>query len=439
MKIGILEQVQEDNTQLAASVETSHCGATSGGRKSKAHSKQLIAGFDWSQSDLTRAQRQAVESLLVEYRELFVLPGSGVTELGRTDRVKHAIPISSSQPIKQHPRRVPQAVRVEVDRQVEEMLEGGVVRQSESPWNSPIILVKKRDGSSRFCIDYRKLNNVTVKDAYPLPRIDETLDALGGARFFSTLDLASGYWQVEVTEEDKPKTAFTTGKGHYEFNVMPFGLSNAPATFQRLMDLVLTGLQYEECLVYLDDVIIFSSTFEEHMSRLRSVFSRLVAAGLKLKLSKCHLLCGRVKYLGHVVSQSGLQPYMLKVSAVREYPVDVTQLRSFMGLAGYYRRFVEGFSQVTSPLFKLLEKGVDFIFSEDCQKAFEELKYRLTTAPVLAFPRFDEQFRVATDASNVGIGAVLFQHHGGREHVIAYASRSLHKPEKNYSATEKRL
>ena len=218
--------------------------------------------------------------------------------------------------------------------------------------------------------------------------------------------------------QDKPKTAFTTGKGHYEFNVMPFGLSNAPATFQRLMDLVLAGrLQYEQCLVYLDDVIVFSSTFEEHTSRLRSVFDRLVKAGLKLKSTKCHLFCKSVRYLGHVVSRKGLQPDPEKVSSVREYPVpkDAKELRSFTSLAGYYRRFIPGFSQVAAPLFALLEKNSQFVWSAEYQGAF---KYRLITSPVLVFPQFEHMFKLATDASNVGLGAIPRVQWAGARHSL---------------------
>ena len=224
-------------------------------------------------------------------------------------------------------------------------------------------MVKEKDGSHRFCIDFRKLNNVPVKDAYPLPRIEETLDTLGGAKYFSTVDLISGCWQVEVDDRDKEETAFSTGQGHYEFNVMLFGLSNTPATFQRLMDLVLAGMQYQECLLCLDDVIVFSATFEEHLVWLWSMFDRLADAGLKLKSSKCHLCCQEVRYLGHVVSSLVLQPDPNLVSTVQDYPVpaDVYQLRSFLSLAGYYRRFICGFSQLAAPLFALLEQGKQFV------------------------------------------------------------------------------
>ena len=235
-------------------------------------------------------------------------PETGISGLGRTNVTKHVIKTSGASPINQQPRRVPHAVREEVERQVEQMLDAGVICPSNSPWSSPLVLVKKRDGSLRFCVDYRKLNSITVKNAYPLPRIADTLDALGDAKYFSTLDMSSGYWQVKAAEEDKAKTAFTTGKGHFEFNVMSFGLSNAPATFQRLIDLVLSGLHYEECLVYLDDVIVFSSSFDNHLKNLKSVFTRLVDAGLKVKSTKCHLCCDEVHYLEHIVSRNDLRP-----------------------------------------------------------------------------------------------------------------------------------
>ena len=188
------------------------------------------------------------------------------------------------------------------------MLEQGVVKPSRSPWSSPIVTVKKKDGSWRFCVDYRKLNSVTHQGAYPLPRIDATLDSLAGATYFTTLDLASGYWQVEVEEQDKEKTAFSTPKGHFEFNVMPFGLTNAPATFQRLMECVLAGLTQEQCLIYLDDIVVFSKSFEEHIERLTNVFQALRQAGLTLKLSKCYFAQKEVKYLGHIVSAAGVRP-----------------------------------------------------------------------------------------------------------------------------------
>ena len=266
-----------------------------------------MSSFDWSKAGLAKDDKMKLESLLWEYRELFVTSETGISGLGRTNVTKHVIKTSGASPIKQQPHRVPHAVREEVERQVEQMLDAGVIRPSSSPWSCPLVLVKKLDGSLRFCVDYRKLNSITVKDAYPLPRIDDTLDALGDSTYFSTLDMSSGYWQVEVAEKDKAKTAFTTGKGHFEFNVMPFGLSNAQATFQRLMDLVLSGLHYGECLFYPDDVIVLSSSFDNHLKNPKSVFTRLVDAGLKWKSTKCHLCCDEVHYLGYIVSRNGLR------------------------------------------------------------------------------------------------------------------------------------
>ena len=239
---------------------------------------------DLTGTDLTQSQKQKLENLIWEFRSLFVTEG-GPT--GRTSKVKHAI-ITNGLPVREPIRRIPNALQETVKLEVEKMLKDGVIRESNSPWSSPIVMIKKKDGSWRFCVDFRKVNSMTQKDAYPLPRIDETLEALTGSQFFTTLDLASGYWQVEMEEADRKKTAFSTREGHFEFNVMPFGLTNAPATFQRLMECVLAGLTYEQCLIYLDDIVVFSVTFDQHLERLKMVFHHLAEAGLKLKPSKCH-------------------------------------------------------------------------------------------------------------------------------------------------------
>ena len=322
------------------------------------------------------------------------------------------------------------------------MLKNKVIRPSTSPWSSPIIMVRKKDGSWRFCIDFRKLNSVTHKDAYPLPRIDETLESLAGSTIFSTLDLASGYWQVELEESDKEKTAFSTTEGHFEFNVMPFGLTNAPSSFQRLMACVLSGLTSEQCLIYIDDIIIFSATFSEHLVRLRRVFQRIQDAGLKLKASKCRFVQPKVCYLGNIMSADGVEPDPAKIQAVINYPVptNVKELRQFLGLANYYRRFIQDYSRIASALFKLTQKTVhqSFNWTEQGTVAFEELKKKLTTPPILTFPRFDREFLLATDASDSAIGAVLSQvHDNGTEKVIAYWSRQLSKAERNYSTIER--
>ena len=289
-------------------------------------------------------------------------------------------------------------------------------------------------------IDYRKLNQLTQKDAIPLPRTD-VLEALGGAHWFSSLDLASGYWQMQVKEEDRPKTVFSTHKGQFQWRVMPFGLTNGPASLTRLMNLALSGLTWTHCLVYLDDIIIWASTFENHIHRLWLVFDRMRIAGLKLKPTKCHFFQKEVTFLGHV-SADGIKTDPEKVKAVKTWPVpmNVKELQSFLGLASYYRKFILGFSSIAEPLYTLCRKNIPFSWQQEQQAAFEELKDRLVSAPVLAYPDFSPAagpFILNTDASQyLGIGALLFQQQpDGTERVIAYGSCSLNGHEKNYCTT----
>ena len=286
--------------------------------------EKMLAGAQ----DLSTTQKDAAMSLLAEFESSFA---ENNDDFGRTSLVYHGIDTQGATPIRQQPRRLPYHRRDEVRKLLDSMLSRGVIEPSSSPWAAPIVLAKKRDGSTRFCVDFRKLNDVTRKDAQPLPRIDDTLDALGQARYFSTLDLASGYWQVEVKPEDKEKTAFVIPHGLFQFRVMPFGLCNAPATFQRLMEHVLAGLHWSTCLVYLDDIIVFSTTAEEHLERLRAVCLRLKYAGLKMKPSKCHLFQSSVKYLGHVVCKEGIKTDPDKIQCVADWPVpnDVRKLKCF--------------------------------------------------------------------------------------------------------------
>ena len=289
---------------------------------------KLLDGISYP---LDENERKAVELMLVRNQEAFQCEGE---TLGKTDRVLHDIKTTTDTPIKQRVRRPPIHQRVEEERSVAEMLKDGIIEPSESPWSSPVVLVRKKDGSTRFCIDYRKLNDISIKDSYPLPRIDDSLDALAGAKCFTTLDLASGYWQVGMTEEAKQKSAFVTTSGLFQFTRMPFGLCNAPSTFERLMEKVLAGLQWQICLVYLDDVIIYSRNTGEHVERLETILKRICEAGLKLKPSKCHLFCERVLYLGHQVSARGIETDPDKIRAVQEWgtPRHLTDVRSFLGL-----------------------------------------------------------------------------------------------------------
>ena len=307
---------------------------------------------------------QQLSDLFKEFSDVF---SQGEDDLGCTPLLEHTIE-THRPPLRQPYRRQNPAVRREEMAQVQQMLASNVIRPSNSPWALPVVMVKKKDGSLRFCVDFRQLNAATVKDAHPLPKIDDLLDALHGARWFSTLDLKSGYWQVLIMERDKEKTAFRTSSGQlYEFNQVPFGLCNAPATFSRLMDRVLSGLRWETYLFYLDDIIVFSSTWEEHLARLRQVFERLRHADLKLGAEKCAFAAKEVSYLGHRVTEEGLLPDSALLAAIREIPPPktTTEVRSFLGLAGYYWRYVKNFAAIAGPLHALTRKDAVFHWSTD--------------------------------------------------------------------------
>ena len=393
--------------------------------------------FTRIQPGLTSQEQKEVKEVLHRHRDAFQLSGD---PLGRTNLVQHEIE-TQGPPIKQHPRRFPLGLRDEGRKQVEEMLKSDIIEPSTSPWASPVVLVKKKDGSYRFCIDYRKLNNVTIKDSYPLPWIDETLDSLAGARCFSTLDLASGYWQVGLSEDAKQKSAFVTDQGLFQFKVLPFGLCNAPGTFERLMERVLQGLRWQILLIYLDDVIIFSRTVKEHIERLDLVLRKLKGAGLKLKPKKCHLFQKQVVYLGHLVSEQGVSTDPSKIEVMEKWPTpkDVSDVRSALGLFCYYKRFIQGYSTLARPLIKLTEKNVPFVWGEEQEEAWITLKKKMLEAPILAYPDPEENFILDTDASGYGVGAVLSQIQDGKERVIAFGSRTLTKEERRYCTTRREL
>jgi len=400
--------------------------------------------YDSSVKNLNRNQRDKLKSLLVKHSNVFA---KSQFDLGKTSVVKHGINTGDTEPIRQRPRRPPRAFKDEESKIIDEQLKANIIRESSSPWSSPLVYVKKRDGTTRPCIDYRALNATTLKDSYPLPNISDCLDSLGGSVYFSCLDILSAYYQIEMSEADRPKTAFISKYGLYEYNVMPMGLCNAPSTFQRCMELVMRGLQWEILLIYLDDLIVFSKTFDEHLERLDKVLSRLSEAGLKLKPSKCVLFKSEVSFLGHVVTEDGIKPQISKVECMQnwERPRDLTSLRSFLGFCSYYRRYIRSFSCRAQPLNRLLEAGQPFEWTAECQNSFDDLRTALTGEEVMAFPQDDGLFIVDCDASNYGIGCVLsqmqFSEHAKEflERPIAYASKSLNKAQRRYCVTRREL
>ncbi|UYV79055.1 K02A2.6-like, partial [Cordylochernes scorpioides] len=383
--------------------------------------------------NLSPKEQNELKQVLERYGDLFS------SRLGRTNLAKHRIDTEDAKPIKHKPYRVSAKERDIIKEQIDEMLTEGIIRPSSSPWSFPVILVKKRDGKYRFCVDYRKLNNVTVKDVYPIPRIDEVMDTLQGSTHFSAIDLRSGYWQVEVEERDKEKKAFTTAHGLYEFNVMPFGLCNAPATFERNMENMLGNLRWQICLCYLDDVIIYSPDFPTHLKRLEAVFRCFRESNLRLNDKKCRFAFEELEILGYITSKHGIKPAEHNIKAVRNFPrpKKVKEVQSFLGMCSYYRKFIKDFSKIADPLTNLIKKSVSFTWTERQEEAFQTLKTALLSPPILGHFNPNAPTYVHTDASNIGIGATLVQDIGGEEKVISYLSRTLSKAEQNYSTTEK--
>ncbi|GMJ03684.1 hypothetical protein HRI_004037600 [Hibiscus trionum] len=337
---------------------------------------------------------------------------------------------SDSAPVSIAPYRMAPKELKELKTQLQELTDRGFIRPSSSPWGAPVLFVKKKDGSMRMCIDYIQLNRLTMKNKYPLPRIDDLFDQLRGASVFSKIDLRSGYYQLKVREVDVPKTAFRTRYGHYEFLVMPFGLTNAPAAFMDMMNMIFHQYLDQFVVVFIDDILVYSRTKEDHGRHLRLVLQTLLDNQLYVKLSKCEFWIREVVFLGHVVSADGIRFDPKKIEAIVEWkqPKSVTEICSFLGLSGYYRRFVEGFSKLAAPLTQLLQKSVQFEWLDARKRAFEKLKEALTQAPVLIQPESGKDYVVYSDASYVGLGCVLMQD----KRVVAYASRQLKTHERNY-------
>ncbi|KAD6795956.1 hypothetical protein E3N88_06852 [Mikania micrantha] len=338
--------------------------------------------------------------------------------------------VPGAKPISKAPYRMAPTELKELKEQLEELLDLGFIRPSVSPWGAPVLFVKKKDGTMRLCIDYRELNKITIRNRYPLPRIDDLFDQLQGAKCFSKIDLRSGYHQLKIKDSDISKSAFRTRYGHYEFVVMPFGLTNAPAVFMDLMNRVFHDFLDKFVIVFIDDILVYSKSKEDHEEHLRTVLEILRQKKLYAKFSKCDFWLDKVAFLGHVISAEGIMMDPSKVEAITKWPTptSVTEIRSFLGLAGYYRRFVEGFSKIVLPLTQLLRKGVKYSWNDEREKSFQELKKRLVSAPILSLPSGTGGYQIYSDASKKGLGCVLMQH--GK--VIAYASRQLKPYEVNY-------
>ena len=398
----------------------------------KLQNSQILNDLGTKLSHLPLVQRKELAEVITQYREVFPDVPS------KTNLIEHDVDVGDSAPIKQHPYRVSPMKKELLDKEVQYMLENDIIEESQSNWSSPCILVPKHDGGFRFCTDFRKVNDKTKSDSFPIPRIADCIDQIGNAKFVSTFDMLKGYWQVPLTQRAREISAFVTPSGLYQYKVMPFGMKNAPATFQRMVNKLVRDI--DGCEGYIDDVVIFSDNWSDHIRQIERFFQIMREAKLTINLMKSEFGKATVKYLGHIVGQGQVRPLDAKIQTIVKYPIPTSrkELARFLGMAGYYRNFCLNFSDIAAPLTNLLSKKVKFVWTDDCQMAFDKVKLLLQKSPVLKSPDYEKPFKLIIDSSDVGTGSVLVQEASdGLDHPVSYFSKKFLKYQKNYSVVEK--
>ena len=398
----------------------------------KLQNSQILNDLDTKLSHLPLVQRKELAEVITQYREVFPDVPS------KTNLIEHDVDVGDSAPIKQHPYRLSPMKKELLDKEVQYMLKNDIIEESQSNWSSPCILVPKHDGGFRFCTDFRKVNDKTKSDSFPIPRIADCIDQIGNTKFVSTFDMLKGYWQVPLTQRAREISAFVTPSGLYQYKVMPFGMKNAPATFQRMVNKLVRDI--DGCEGYIDDVVIFSDNWSDHIRQIERFFQIMREAKLTINLMKSEFGKATVKYLGHIVGQGQVRPLDAKIQTIVKYPIPTSrkELARFLGMAGYYRNFCLNFSEIAAPLTNLLSKKVKFVWTDDCQLAFDKVKLLLQKSPVLKSPDYEKPFKLIIDSSDVGTGSVLVQEASdGLDHPVSYFSKKFLKYQKNYSVVEK--
>ena len=398
----------------------------------KLQNSQILNDLGTKLSHLPSVQRKELAEVITQYREVFPDVPS------KTNLIEHDVDVGDSAPIKQHPYRVSPIKKKLLDKEVQYMLKNDIIEESQSNWSSPCILVPKHDDGFRFCTDFRKINDKTKSDSFPIPRIADCIDQIGNAKFVSTFDMLKGYWQVPLTQRAREISAFVTPSGLYQYKVMPFGMKNAPATFQRMVNKLVRDI--DGCEGYIDDVVIFSDNWSDHIRQIERFFQIMREAKLTINLMKSEFGKATVKYLGHIVGQGQVRPLDAKIQTIVKYPIPTSrkELARFLGMAGYYRNFCLNFSDIAAPLTNLLSKKVKFVWTDDCQQAFDKVKLLLQKSPVLGSPDYEKPFKLIIDSSDVGTGSVLVQEASdGLDHPVSYFSKKFLKYQKNYSVVEK--
>ena len=398
----------------------------------KLQNSQILNDLGTKLSHLPLVQRKELAEVITQYREVFPDVPS------KTNLIEHDVDVGDSAPIKQHPYRVSPMKKELLDKEVQYILKNDIIEESQSNWSSPCILVPKHDGGFRFCTDFRKVNDKTKSDSFPIPRIADCIDQIGKAKFVSTFDMLKGYWQVPLTQRAREISAFVTPSGLYQYKVMPFGMKNAPAKFQRMVNKLVRDI--DGCEGYIDDVVIFSDNWSDHIRQIERFFQIMREAKLTINLMKSEFGKATVKYLGHIVGQGQVRPLDTKIQTIVKYPIPTSrrELARFLGMAGYYRSFCLNFSDIAAPLTNLLSKKVKFVWTDDCQLAFDKVKLLLQKSPVLKSPDYEKPFKLIIDSSDVGTGSVLVQEASdGLDHPVSYFSKKFLKYQKNYSVVEK--